>query len=64
MMDDADIPFSAEEQGAPNIASAILHHYDELPASDNEFEERSDDGNFTVPEPVVPEFPSGTGRNS
>ncbi|KAJ6503754.1 hypothetical protein C8R45DRAFT_924099 [Mycena sanguinolenta] len=64
MTDDTDIPLSAAEQGIANIASAILHRYDEVPASDDEFEERSDDENYSVPEPVVPEFPSGTGRDA
>ncbi|KAJ6461447.1 hypothetical protein C8R45DRAFT_1056025 [Mycena sanguinolenta] len=64
MTDDTDIPLSAAEQGIANIASAILHRYDEVPASDDEFEERSDDENYSVPEPVVPEFPSGTGMPS
>ncbi|KAJ7884384.1 hypothetical protein B0H14DRAFT_2564436 [Mycena olivaceomarginata] len=54
MMEDADIPLIAEEQGVANIATAILHCCDELP------EERSDNGNPTVPESVVPDFPSGT----
>lgn len=63
MMEDADIPLIAEEQGVANIATAILHRCDELPASDDEYEERSDNGNPTVPESVVPDFPSGTGAN-
>jgi hypothetical protein len=60
---DADIPFTAEEQGVANIASAILHRYDDLPASDDEFEERSDDEDPIVPEPVVTDAPADPGEN-
>ncbi|KAJ6537261.1 hypothetical protein DFH09DRAFT_1091099 [Mycena vulgaris] len=58
MNDDAEIPLTAEQQGIANIASAMLHRYDELPASDDEFEERSDAEDADIPEPVVPEAPA------
>ncbi|KAK7006455.1 hypothetical protein R3P38DRAFT_3282730 [Favolaschia claudopus] len=58
-MDDTEIPLSAEEQGVAAIASAILHRYDDLPASDDEFEERSEDGYPPDPssEPFATEAP-------
>ncbi|KAK7006328.1 hypothetical protein R3P38DRAFT_3366987 [Favolaschia claudopus] len=58
-MDDTEIPLSAEEQGVAAIASAILHRYDDLPASDDEFEERSEDGYPPDPssEPSATEAP-------
>ncbi|KAJ6543258.1 hypothetical protein DFH09DRAFT_1249389 [Mycena vulgaris] len=59
MNDDAEIPLTAEQQGIANIASAMLHRYDELPASDDEFEERIDAEDVDIPEPVVPEAPAG-----
>ncbi|KAJ6475841.1 hypothetical protein DFH09DRAFT_1109101 [Mycena vulgaris] len=63
MNDDAEIPLIAEQQGIANIASAMLHRYDELPASDDEFEERSDAEDADIPEPVVPEAPAGPGSS-
>ncbi|KAF8180489.1 hypothetical protein K438DRAFT_1908238 [Mycena galopus ATCC 62051] len=57
-MEDADIPLTAEEQGVANIASALLHRYDELPASDDEFDERSDEeDHLDPPEPIVTDVP-------
>lgn len=63
MNDDTEIPLSAEQQGVANIASAILQRYDELPASDDEWEERSDAENADMPEPLVPDAPAGPGMN-
>ncbi|KAJ6521633.1 hypothetical protein DFH09DRAFT_1251092 [Mycena vulgaris] len=63
MNDDAEIPLIAEQQGIANIASAMLHRYDESPASDDEFEERSDAEDADIPEPVVPEAPAGPGSS-
>ncbi|KAF7357585.1 hypothetical protein MSAN_01354900 [Mycena sanguinolenta] len=60
LSDDADLPLAAEEQGVANIASAILQRYDDLPASDDEFYERSDDElDQQVPlEPIVSDAPT------
>jgi hypothetical protein len=63
MLEDTEIPLAPEEQGVANIASAILQRYDKLPASDDDFDERSDDEDPSIPEPIVPDFTSGTGTN-
>jgi hypothetical protein len=64
MTEDTDLPLTAEEQAVANISSAILHRYDELPASDDDFDERSEDENHqnTQSEPVVTDVPAEPGK--
>ncbi|KAJ7477762.1 hypothetical protein B0H11DRAFT_2234437 [Mycena galericulata] len=49
--EDIILQLTAEQQGVADIAGAILHRYDELPESDEEFEERSEDERAEIPEP-------------
>ncbi|KAF7371201.1 hypothetical protein MSAN_00755600 [Mycena sanguinolenta] len=62
LYDDTDIPLNAEEQAVANIASAILLRYDDLPPSDDEFDERSDDETNLedTAEPIVTNEPANT----
>ncbi|KAJ7246704.1 hypothetical protein C8J57DRAFT_1438159 [Mycena rebaudengoi] len=59
--DDADIPLTLEQQAVASIARGILERMDDLPMSDEEYEERSDDedGNGEPNEAVAPEAPRG-----
>ncbi|KAJ7290654.1 hypothetical protein C8J57DRAFT_1213292 [Mycena rebaudengoi] len=55
--DDADIPLTLEQQAVASIARGILERIDDLPMSDEEYEERSEDedGNGEPNEVVAPE---------
>ncbi|KAJ7135127.1 hypothetical protein C8R46DRAFT_1362251, partial [Mycena filopes] len=50
---DGDLSLSADEQAVASISAAILERYTELPLSDDEFEERSDDEEQAPNEPEV-----------
>lgn len=58
--EDTEIPLTAEQQAVAHIAGAILQRYDDLP-SDDEQEERSDDEDHGVEEPIAPNVPAGPG---
>ncbi|KAF8187836.1 hypothetical protein K438DRAFT_1907474 [Mycena galopus ATCC 62051] len=53
--DEGHLSFSAEQQAVASIAEAILESYGDLPISDDEFEERSDNEEPIPDEPQVAE---------
>ncbi|KAK7015952.1 hypothetical protein R3P38DRAFT_3203654 [Favolaschia claudopus] len=52
--DDGNLSLSADQQAVATLAETILQHLDDLPESDEEQDERSEDDEDTVNEPELP----------